>query len=188
VKTPIARIVSLIGHPLVLLPIAAVATAIAHDASAHLTRILVLAMFGISAIVGVYATYQLRSGAWTHVDAIQPTERRSLNVFLVVLLFAGSLIAWSAFPAIQLSIALCVSGIAVLTALALSTWLKVSLHTCFAAFAAGLLWPNPFALPIGIGITCAVAWSRLVLRRHTRAEVWLGTAIGVVASVSYHFF
>jgi membrane-associated phospholipid phosphatase len=74
----------------------------------------------------------------------------------------------------------------VVTALALSPILKISLHTCFAALATGFLWPAPFALAAGAVLVGALAWSRLTLRRHTPAEVFSGALVGLLSAVAYH--
>ncbi len=64
-------------------------------------------------------------------------------------------------------------------------WLKLSLHAAFGAFAVGLAWPEGLAVA-GLALLAAgVAWSRLVLRRHTRAEVWAGLALGAIAGLIF---
>jgi membrane-associated phospholipid phosphatase len=60
----------------------------------------------------------------------------------------------------------------------LRRWLKVSLHAAFALFAAALVWPNlPGTLAVA-ALALGVAWSRLVLRRHTLPEVLTGLLLG----------
>jgi membrane-associated phospholipid phosphatase len=63
------------------------------------------------------------------------------------------------------------SALLVLVAHAARRWLKISLHVAFAVFSAVLLWPRIGAVAALLILAVAVAWSRLVLGRHTRREV-----------------
>jgi membrane-associated phospholipid phosphatase len=68
----------------------------------------------------------------------------------------------------------------------LRRWLKLSLHAAFAVFAASLLWPSVMAVVGLLALAVAVAWSRLVLRRHTLGEVVVGLLAGGAAGVGFH--
>jgi membrane-associated phospholipid phosphatase len=73
--------------------------------------------------------------------------------------------------------------LAMLVVAALATrWVKVSLHVAFVALAATVLTLSGstagYAL---IPAVPAVAWSRLVLARHSVAELMCGAALGLVA-------
>ena len=57
-------------------------------------------------------------------------------------------------------------------------WLKVSLHAAFAVFAAALVWPGVASVSLMLALAAGVAWSRLVLQRHTLAEVVVGLLLG----------
>ena len=76
-----------------------------------------------------------------------------------------------------------VFGLIAVSAL-VNQWLKVSLHTGFAAFTAVALFSG--SRPMGIGaavVALAVAWSRLELRRHTLPEVVGGALLGIGAAL-----
>jgi membrane-associated phospholipid phosphatase len=66
---------------------------------------------------------------------------------------------------------------------------KVSAHATTAALCATLLWlgvPAPDSTLWGGGISIAallVGWSRVVLGRHTRGQVALGWAVGIVSGI-----
>jgi hypothetical protein len=186
IRVTVARCVSIIGHPLVLAPAAGLLAALSQDASVRLMRLLLVALLAASLVVLAFSLWNVRSGRWAHIDASNPSERRVLNGFLVGLLLFGSAVAWRTDPAHQLSIGLLIAGLAVVTALALSPILKISLHTCFAALAAGFLWPAPVALATGAVIVVALAWSRVTLRRHTLAEVFSGAFVGGLSAVAFH--
>lgn len=136
--------------------------------------------------VGVFSWWQVRQGAWEHVDASRPRERGSLSrlAFGVWLLAAGA--AWVS-PSMRLSS----FGFALGAALVVVGWVglprfKMSLHSSFAVFGASLLWPYGVTAVVAAGLLAAtVGWSRLVLQRHTAHEVLAGAVAGVVAGLAH---
>lgn len=98
------------------------------------------------------------------------------------------MLLWFLTRRLHVSIALALSGALVVTALTLARWLKVSLHAAFAAFATALLWPNGLAVVVGVLVTAAVIWSRLVLGRHVVVDVMAGLLLGVAAGGGYHLW
>ena len=185
-RVVLARFLSIFGHLLVLTPLAALIAAVSQGASVPIVRSLAVALAVLGLTVVVFSLREVRSGRWTHIDAITPPERRSLNAFLAALLFFSGVALWYLSATRHLSVALMLSGVAIVAALALAPLLKISLHVCFAVFSTGLLWPDTFAFTAGIVITSAVAWSRLSLSRHTLAEVCVGAAIGAATIMAYH--
>ncbi|HZF15020.1 MAG TPA: hypothetical protein VE046_03660 [Steroidobacteraceae bacterium] len=146
-RVAVARTVSIVGHPVVLISIAALIAASA------------------------------RAGRWSHVDASIGAERKSLNVFLAVLCLASAVVLWISMHRLHISVALALSGAIMVTALLMARWVKVSLYSAFAAFATALVWPITLAVIAGVLVTAAVVWSRLALRRHVAAggayDVWI---------------
>jgi membrane-associated phospholipid phosphatase len=67
----------------------------------------------------------------------------------------------------------------------LRRWLKVSLHAAFAVFAGAMVWPHALPTLATLVLAAGVAWSRLVLRRHTLPEVLLGLLMGAVFGVAF---
>lgn len=181
----IARSISVISHPFILSAIATLLSASRHHASEALTHelILIVAVLGFVAIA--FSGWHVHTGRWQHLDAVKPDERKVLNGFLAALLLISSALAWRYFPEPGLAYGLLTASVAIVIALALSRWLKLSLHSCFAAIAAGILWPSEIALFAGIAITAAVYWSRLILHRHTLWELVAGSLIGCICAVGY---
>jgi membrane-associated phospholipid phosphatase len=138
-----------------------------------------------AAVVIGFMWFQVRAGRWAHVDASGRSERLSLNVFLVGLLVLSAVVLRYLLPSAHVSIALALAAMLVVAALLLARWVKVSLHTAFAAYSTALLWPLPFAVVAGIIVTAAVAWSRLALGRHVATDIGVGFLLGVVAGTTY---
>jgi hypothetical protein len=181
----VARWLSILGHPALLVPVAAaVALALAEPGPGRRATILLLPA-AIALLTLAYAVLQVRRGAWVHVDASRPAERRGMQ-FVLLALFGGLALllarqdappAWSA----ALLGAAIVVGVAVLAA----RWCKPSLHFGFALFAAALTWPHAVACAVLLGLALAVGWSRLRLRRHTRLDLAVAGVGGLLAGVAY---
>lgn len=174
----LARIVSIVGHPALLMPLAVAGSAVVRDAPPSVVRTALLASALVAVAVGLYSLRQVRTGRWRHVDASVPGERRQLNRFLLVLLpVIAALLLWAGQPPL-LSAGLAMGAAMVLVALMCRHWLKLSLHAAFGLFAAGLAWPSTGMVLVLALLALAVGWSRLALGRHTRAEVLAGLALG----------
>jgi membrane-associated phospholipid phosphatase len=182
--THAARALSVIGHPALLMPVAVTAGASAAGTPTPLLRVALATIVAVAVIVGLFSLWQVRVGRWAHVDASHPSERSQLNLFLAALLCAAAGLLWALGQPAAVAAGPLLAALLVLLTHALRRWLKVSLHAAFAAFAAALLWPDlPATLAIG-ALSVAVAWSRLVLRRHTLSEVLLGLLLGAAFGIA----
>ena len=181
-----ARVVSILGHPLLVLPAAlALPNALLGGDTAILRSMLSgFALF--AAIVLGWSWWQVRRGRWAHVDASGQSERRSLNRILLASIAAGAALAWRALPGPDLALALALSAGIVAAAILTARWCKLSLHAAFAMYAAGLLWPlGVIAVAAGCAFAGIVAWSRLRLSRHRPRDLVAGAAAGVLAAAVY---
>ena len=173
-----ARALSIVGHPAVLMPVAVAAAASGPGAPPQLLRVALGTAVAVAVIVGLYSLWQVHRGRWAHVDASHPAERNQLNLVLAGLLCAAAGLLWALGQPPAVAAGPLLAALLVLLTHALRRWLKVSLHAAFALFAAALVWPYlPGTLAIG-ALALGVAWSRLVLRRHTLAEVLTGLLFG----------
>jgi hypothetical protein len=180
-----ARTLSVVGHPGLLVPTAVAWGASRANVPLPLLHAAVATALLVALIVAAYSLWQVRTGHWSHVDASHPRERRQLNRFLVGLLFAATaVLAWWA-PAPGLALGPALAGALVVVIHLLRRWLKVSQHAAFAAFAATLVWPGVAGTVLMLALAAGVAWSRLVLRRHTLLEVALGLLLGAAAGATF---
>ena len=187
-RIAIARAVSILGHPVVVMLITALVVASSRGAAILQLRFVGVAVLTLGIIVLGFSWLQVRAGRWAHVDATSPTERTSLNIFLAGLLFVGATVFWFLTHQVVFPGALALSGALIVTALLVARWVKVSLHTAFAAYATALLWPLTLAVLVGILTTAVVTWSRLALGRHGAADVIAGLALGTTAGAAFHFW
>ncbi len=173
----IARSLSIFGHPLVVVPIAVVTLVLYGRTSSP--ALIVSVVCGIAGVVLAFSFWQVRRGHWQHVDASARAERRSLNLFLAIVLFLGAAVAFYQLPEPGLSLGLLLSGLLIVAVMLVSPWVKLSLHASFAAFAVLLLWPlNLWYVALASVTAVGICWSRVVLARHTVVEVLGGSLLG----------
>lgn len=110
--------------------------------------------------------------------------RKSLNVFLALLLIVSALILWFLTRKPYIPAVLALMAALVVTAALMSNWLKVSLHAAFATFSTALLRPIKLAVFVGVLVTAGVTWSRLALVRHVAADLIAGLLLGAAAGAS----
>ncbi|MBK7676967.1 phosphoesterase [Accumulibacter sp.] len=181
-----ARALSLIGHPALLVPGAVVQGGSVREAPAPILLVATSVAILLALIVVGYSLVQVRAGHWSHIDASLPQERSQLNLFVATLLFATAAVLWSLGQPPAIAIGLALGGALVMFAHLLRRWLKVSLHAGFAAFSTLLLWPSYPGMLFLLLLAAGVAWSRLVLLRHTLHEVALGLLAGVAAGLAFN--
>lgn len=177
----VARLLSIAGHPVVVMPLAA---AIAAPPEARVAAL--ATAIGCAALVMVDIVRKVRRGEWAHVDASEPGERTEFNLraSFGLLVAAGVL----AVAGVQAGIAIVVglSGLVVLAGHVFRRMAKLSLHVAFAVFAAGLVWPD-LAAALGIlALATAIAWSRWALGRHVGRDLVLGGLVGAAAGIALH--
>ena len=182
----LARALSILGHPVLVLPLAAwlaqPRSAGAGGAQSGGT-LAGLAVFG--ALVMGWSWWQVRRGRWAHVDASDPDERRTLNRFLLAALAGGALLAWRFAPA-GTALAVGLPLLMVAAALLSTRWCKLSLHVAFATYAAALLWSvGPWATMLGLAFSAALAWSRWTLQRHAPRDLVAGAFAGGAAGLLF---
>lgn len=183
----LARTLSILGHPLLLVPAAALlAMAAGGQHQALGWTALWFALFG--AAVMAWSWWQVRRARWRHVDASARRERRSLNRVLLVALAIGAALAWRAGAhALAAGLAACV--LVLVAALLSARACTLSLHVAFAVLAALLLWRiGAWATAAGLGFAAAVAWSRLALARHRPRDLMAGALAGAGAGLLFWQF
>ncbi len=184
-NTALARTVSILGHPLLVLPLAVLTLSAANQGGSRNTLFIAVGFGVFAAVVMTYSWWQVRRGRWTHVDASARSERHSLNRFLLIALSCTAVLAW--FGGIrELELGMALSALLIALAMALSRYCKLSLHLGFAVYAAILLWRIDWRIGVGGFVFAALlAWSRLALQRHSPRDLVAGAAAGLCAGMLF---
>jgi membrane-associated phospholipid phosphatase len=181
--TRLAWGVSTVLHPFVTSLVLVGAAAWARGSRAQASSAL-LAVVAAIVPVAVLMVVQVRRGRWENADASNVAERPIL--FTVALAGLSLVLGWLSVRdpgSVFLRGASMVLAMLVVAAVA-TRWVKVSLHVAFVALAATVLTHAGSVVGYAlIPAVPAVAWSRLVLARHSVVELACGTALGVVAGV-----
>lgn len=177
-----ARIISIIGHPFVLLPLTVVIASFqnASPGRAFITgAVTVLAtVFPLLFII----RRRVKAGKWSDHDVSEHSERNNFYAIVIPVVALSGLLFWFLdFPRALLT-GVGISVCLLLAAMFINRRSKISLHLIFAFYCAVSLIAVGFWIGAGfILLAVAVGWSRVILKRHTLAQVLSGAALGAFA-------
>ena len=185
-KIRIARLISFIFHPVVFILLTPF-TIVYHqsfDIEYGLKWVIFTSLF---LFLGLLTFFFLRPTQFLTDFDISKRQNRPL-FYAVALLFAllyfiTSVILKGIFFPLSLVALGIILGI-ILFEVA-NFYLKVSVHGALVAayvVTVGLVY-GPLAFLIICWMPVAVAWSRVVLKRHTKLEIWSGIGIGILVSL-----
>jgi membrane-associated phospholipid phosphatase len=184
----IARWLSIVFHPFVMVGVMVGAAAAARQTQGEAVRSVGLVMLFTIVPLAVLMWRQVRRGKWENADASNRAERPILyavgGIALVALLAYLLLVRPQSFMVRGV-----VATFGMMAVCAAATrWIKVSLHMAFATLTAVALalarspigYVLLFALPV-------IVWSRLTMQRHTPLEVALGAIFGAGAAIGMRY-
>jgi membrane-associated phospholipid phosphatase len=182
-KAKVARSLSVIGHPFVFL-LLLVFVVLSAKESIRST----LGLLGIVALFlaphYIYMLFCYKSRRWKSMDASLRAERPSLYFSAcIVIVSIGVYFLFTGQPNVLIEgcvVIVCMLG----AAAALNRWLKLSMHMAFNAFTGVIV--NQIDGNYGLLIYAympGLAWSRLVLSKHTPKEVIGGILLGMIVGL-----
>jgi membrane-associated phospholipid phosphatase len=187
----LAWTLSVLGHPFLMVP-ATVALALVGSTGAP-DAYVVGVIGGGSVLAALGAWLGLRLGWFNDFDVSERTRRPRFYLLTVSI----TLLMAAVFRADPIGCRATLVAAGLLGACGLANrWIKASLHVAFGAYVVGLWWlllsrsdelaPTQFrnwgALWLA-AFACAVAWSRVRIRRHTLPEVIVGGLLGIGAAL-----
>jgi hypothetical protein len=177
----VARYLSIVGHPVIAIPASLGALSALRQAPLRTVGAVALGFVALSLAI----LLGMRAGRFNDFDV---SERERRPVFFGLLAATTLAMAgWFRDDAGAVRACLIASGVVGVCAL-LNRWTKVSLHTAFALYAAGL-WATwaPGATLVALPLAAAVGWSRIQLGRHVWREVGAGALVGLVGGALLAF-
>lgn len=177
-----ANLISTFGHPFLLLPLVlAWLTILKVGFEAALPTL--SAIFACILVMVVFLYFRKKKGQISNWD-VSAQKERSSNIYRPVL-FLTAVAAAALYLLKQPFIGdTLFFGLLMLVCYAINARIKVSQHTVMAYYVSFLVLP--VHLWIGLGLLAfapLIGWSRIVLGRHQKIEVILGTIVGVVFGV-----
>ena len=143
----------------------------------------VLTLFFLSIGPFAYIVLGVRLGKLSDVDVSRRSERVGPFIFGLLSVCLGwfaLILTHGPAPLITVLILTAVSGLVMMI---ITLWWKISLHASSLAGAVTLLTALYGAIMLpGFVLLVLVSWSRVVLRRHTLAQVVAGSLLGIALS------
>ncbi|RXM53077.1 MULTISPECIES: phosphatase PAP2 family protein [unclassified Chryseobacterium] len=138
----------------------------------------------IIAPVVIWLVWNVKTGRYTNMDVSNRVQRKTLYVFIaacVVIYLIFNYIKNGYIDLVMLFILI------LLFALQISNFfIKSSMHTAFNIFVAALFFTLDWKMGlIWLGIASLVGLTRIILKRHTVKEVFMGAGIAFMVSFIY---
>lgn len=179
-----AQIISVIGHPFVLLSLTVMIAAIQNEPPARAFSIITITVLATVFPILFIIRRNVVSGKWSDHDVSVAKERSNFYpIVLMVTAFSLVIFYLLDFPR-SLLLGVLISLALLVAAWLINGWTKISLHVIFAVyFAVSLMAVSYWIGLIFFLIAVAVGWSRLQLERHSLVQVLSGAALGAVAGI-----
>jgi hypothetical protein len=178
-----ARWISIIGHPFtfVVLLVAIASWKLHGGHHAFRTTGIVVATMLVPLGLFIWNRYSL--GYWETVDASAPADRPALYTAAFLLLIPVGAYFILRERATEMVRGLAAVAILIGILAGLNRWIKLSVHLTIATFAAVIIsWLIPALGAALLPFLPFLAWSRLMLSRHSFAEVAGGFLLGLIVA------
>lgn len=181
-----AQFISTIGHPFLLLPVVLAWLTIRKVGFESSWPTLTAIAICIALMV-VFLYLRKRKGLISNWD-VSAQEERSSSIYRPILFLTGvvALVMYSLKqPFIGDTLFF---GLLIAVCYAINARIKVSQHTVIAYYVSFLVLPVNWRIGlIFLGLAPLVGWSRIVLGRHQKNEVMLGTAVGILFGILHWY-
>jgi len=188
-KEKLARAISTLGHPLLTAPLFIIVVLFKNNefkSALFLTSLIIGCIF-VPLIVWMFL--KTKNGSYTNFDVSDRQQRRSLFVFAIPFLAIVTLLLYLTHQPRTICLCLLFSTILVIVSQIINLKIKSSLHvslTIFLAFMALVI--NPYLGGFFMVLSIFIGWSRVVLKRHTLAEVIVGAIVGLTIGTVLVYF
>ncbi len=179
-----AQIISVIGHPFVLLPLTAVIAALQNASPWRAFTIGTITVLATVFPLLFIIRQRVKAGKWSDHDVSEHSQRNNFyTIAIIIVALSCVLFLFLDFPR-SLLLGMIISLVLLVAAMIINLRSKISLHLIFASYCAVSL----IAVGFWVGacfilLAIAVAFSRVILRRHTTAQVVSGALLGAAAGV-----
>jgi len=170
-----ARVVSVAGNPLFLVPLTVAAATHSWTSAALVAATTTLPLI-------VITLRNVRRGTWADFDVSRRDQRLGLYRAGAPLLLLASAILYATGAHPRMMRSVLAALLMFVAGLVGHRFLKISMHMMFSTFCGVLImWLYPWSAAALVPFLLLIAWSRHHLGRHTLAEIAVGTAIGIAA-------
>lgn len=134
--------------------------------------------------VVIWLVWNVKTGRYTNMDVSNRVQRKTLYIFIATCVIAYLLFNYIKNGYIDLVMLFI---LVLLFALQISNlFIKSSMHTAFNVFVAALFFSLNWKIGLAwLGIAILVGITRIILKRHTVKEVFMGAGIAFLVSFIY---
>ena len=177
----VARWISIIGHPFTFVVLLVATASWKMHGGEHALRTTGIVVAGMLVPLGLFIWNRYSLGHWETVDASAPADRPALYTAAFLLLIPIGIYFILREQETEMVRGLAAVAILIGILAGLNRWIKLSVHVTIATFAAAII--TRLAPPFGFALLAVLpflGWSRLILSRHSLAEVGGGFVLGLV--------
>jgi membrane-associated phospholipid phosphatase len=183
VQLKIAKAISFIGHPLLTIPlfVAVMMFAFEDFEKALLNSTLIIGGIFLPLFLRIYV--KSKNGTYTNFDVSDRIQRKTLYTFIIPLMIVVTAISFKTSPGSNFSISVLFATILIIISQIINLFIKSSLHVSLNIYLSALILMVDLRIGIAVFLFSGlIAWSRIVLGRHTLKEVAFGSCIGLIIS------
>jgi len=188
-KAKIASYISVMGHPLLTIPIFSIIALFTFEEfqQALLHSSIILGCIFLPLTLKMYLKSKNKS--YTNFDVSDKSQRQSWYVFALFVLLVTTIILFVTEQPRTLSLSVLFSLLLLVTSQIVNYFIKSSLHVSLNILLSFLIMPMNLAIGLlFIVFTFSIAWARLTLKRHSVKEIIAGFLIGLTIGISSLFF
>jgi hypothetical protein len=181
----IAKAISLIGHPLLTIPLFVAAMMFAFEGfeKALLNSALIIGCIFLPLFLRMYI--KSKNGTYTNFDVSDRIQRKTLFAFIIPLMIVVTVVSFKTNPGSNFSLSVLFGTILVIISQVINLFIKSSLHVSLNIYLSALVMTADYRIGIAVFLFSGlIAWSRVALGRHTWKEVAFGSCIGLIISVA----
>ncbi len=180
-----ANIISIIGHPFLTLPLFVIFILFKFEEPQKAFATSGIIIGGMFIPLAIKSYLGTKKGQYTNYDVSNQKQRQRWYVTAIFLLVLVVVALFLTDQSRSIRLNTVYAFLLLLTAQLLNFYIKSSMHTAFNVFLIFLILPiSTVAAIIFTGFVFLIAWSRLVLKRHSLKEVIFGAVIGLIFGLS----
>lgn len=132
----------------------------------------------------IWLVWNVKTGRYTNMDVSNRVQRKTLYIFIAACIITYLIFNYSRTGSVDLVMLFI---LILLFALQISNFfIKSSMHTAFNIFTAALFFTLDWKMGLlWLGIAALVGITRVILKRHTIKEVFMGAGIAFMVSFLY---